>query len=314
MKIATYNVNGINSRLPRLLEWLGEAQPDVACLQEIKTSDETFPIEAIEAAGYCADLARPEGLQRRRGAVAQRRARRTAARPAWRPGRHAQPLSAGRGRRLVVASIYLPNGNPQPGPKFDYKLAWFDRLIAHAATLIGQPRAGAADRRLQRGRHRRRRGHLLRRAHGSNDALLQPESRPPTSACWRRAGPTRSTHCTPAKRSTRSGISSASASERDAGLRIDHLLLNAAATARLTRQASTSTCGRGEAERSRADLGVLRLTITGRARCCGRCPGPKNQTSGDAAGVIGSWPFFARYFCVLAGPNARVFLSWRCVK
>ena len=91
MKIATYNVNGINSRLPRLLEWLEEARPDVACLQEIKTSDETFPIAAIEAAGYSRDLAWPEGLQRRRGAVARRRAARNgcAACPATRTTRTA---------------------------------------------------------------------------------------------------------------------------------------------------------------------------------------------------------------------------------
>ena len=104
MKIATFNVNGITARLPRLLEWLAESQPDVACLQELKTSDETFPVGSAARGRLRRRLARPEGLQRRRHPGARRRPGRAPARPARRPGRHPQPLHRGgdarRGGRL----------------------------------------------------------------------------------------------------------------------------------------------------------------------------------------------------------------------
>ena len=137
LKIATFNVNGVNGRLTRLLEWLDEARPDVACLQEIKTGDATFPALAIEAAGYRAIW---HGQRTHHGVAvlsrigAPREVRRGV------PGddadgqaRYLEADVAG----LRIASVYLPNGNPQPGPKFDYKLAWFERLIGHAQTLIG---------------------------------------------------------------------------------------------------------------------------------------------------------------------------------
>jgi exodeoxyribonuclease-3 len=136
MKIATFNVNGVNGRLPRLLEWLDESRPDVACLQEIKTGDATFPAAAIELAGYgviwhgqpkhhgVAILARDEvPVEVRRGL------------PGDDADDQARYLEA-QVRGVRIACIYLPNGNPQPGPKFDYKLAWFERLIGHAASLM----------------------------------------------------------------------------------------------------------------------------------------------------------------------------------
>ncbi|HKO69070.1 MAG TPA: exodeoxyribonuclease III, partial [Burkholderiaceae bacterium] len=135
MKIATFNVNGITSRLPRLLEWLEESSPDIVCLQELKTSDATFPQLAIQGAGYgaiwhgqkgfngVAILAKgTEPIERRRGL------------PNDLDDTHSRYLEASV-NGLIVGSIYLPNGNPQPGPKFDYKLAWFQRLIDHAAQL-----------------------------------------------------------------------------------------------------------------------------------------------------------------------------------
>jgi exodeoxyribonuclease-3 len=141
MKLATFNVNGINGRLPQLLEWLAESQPDVACLQELKTGDASFPAEAIESAGYgaiwhgqprhhgVAILARGEvPLEVRRGL------------PGDEADAQARYLEA-RVRGMTIASIYLPNGNPQPGPKFDYKLAWFERLSRHAQTLRHQGNA-----------------------------------------------------------------------------------------------------------------------------------------------------------------------------
>ena len=136
MKIATFKVNGVNGRLPRLLEWLAESRPDVACLQEIKTGDATFPIAPIEAAGYRAVW---HGQPRHHGVAILARGSAPVEVRRGLPGddadgqaRYLEARIAG----LRIASLYLPNGNPQPGPKFDFKLAWFERLIGHARTLI----------------------------------------------------------------------------------------------------------------------------------------------------------------------------------
>ena len=137
MKISTFNVNGVNGRLARLLAWLSETAPDVVCLQEIKTGDATFPVQAIEAAGYGAVW---YGQRTHHGVAilarghAPREVRRGL--PGDDGDLQARYLEA-EVNGLRIASVYLPNGNPQPGPKFDYKLAWFDRLIAHAQALIG---------------------------------------------------------------------------------------------------------------------------------------------------------------------------------
>jgi exodeoxyribonuclease-3 len=140
MKIATFNVNGVKDRMPRLLEWLAEAQPDVACLQEVKTGDATFPHEPIEAAGYHVIW---HGMPRHHGVAIL--ARHSAPREVRRglPGddtdaqaRYLEADVSG----LRIASVYLPNGNPVPSPNFDYKLAWFKRLNAHAQTLIASGR------------------------------------------------------------------------------------------------------------------------------------------------------------------------------
>ena len=137
MKIATYNVNGVNGRLPVLLRWLEEAAPDVVCLQELKAPDEKFPAGAIEQAGYgavwhgqkswngVAILARGcTPVETRRGLPGD---------PADVQSRYLEAAVSG----ILFACLYVPNGNPRPGPKFDYKLAWYDRLQAHAAELIG---------------------------------------------------------------------------------------------------------------------------------------------------------------------------------
>ena len=137
LKIATFNVNGVQRRLPRLVEWLTETSPGVLCLQEIKTTDEKCPTEALAKLGYrsiwhgqrshhgVAVLSRDDDLREIRRGL---------------PGdasdfqaRYLEVETYG----LTVASIYLPNGNPQPGPKFDYKLAWCERLIDHAQSMCG---------------------------------------------------------------------------------------------------------------------------------------------------------------------------------
>jgi exodeoxyribonuclease-3 len=147
LKIATFNVNGVNGRLPRLLEWLTETRPDIACLQEIKTGDATFPAAALEAAGYSAVW---HGQRSHHGVAILARGGKPRERRRGLPGddadlqaRYLEAEVDG----VVVASVYLPNGNPQPGPKFDYKLAWFERLIAHAARLArsGEPCVLAGD-------------------------------------------------------------------------------------------------------------------------------------------------------------------------
>ena len=138
MKITTYNVNGIKARLPRLLEYLAEADSDVVCLQELKASDETFPIKDIEAAGYgavwhgqkswngVAVLARgAQPVERQRGLAGEDE------------DEHSRYLEC-EVNGLVVASLYLPNGNPQPGPKSDYKLRWMERLATRARELLAE--------------------------------------------------------------------------------------------------------------------------------------------------------------------------------
>ena len=136
MKIATYNVNGIKSRLPRLLEWLGETQPDVVCLQELKSSDETFPAAEIKAAGYGAVWHGQKGFNGvailARGQEPHLTRKGLPDDPDPSHSRYIEAAVDG----IVIASIYLPNGNPQPGPKFDYKLAWIDTLARHAAELL----------------------------------------------------------------------------------------------------------------------------------------------------------------------------------
>ena len=243
MKIATFNVNGITARLPRLLEWLEEASPDVACLQELKTSDETFPEAAIRAAGYSAVWHGQKGFNgvavlAKGGEVVERRR----GLPGDPDDTHSRYLEASV-HGIVVASIYLPNGNPQPGPKFDYKLAWFDRLIEHAASLKDRgdttvlagdynvvPTDGVED--------------IYSPASWKNDALLQPESR----AAYRRlldqgwADAIHTLH--PGKPIYTFWDYFRNRYARDAGLRIDHLLLNDPAAARL-RSAGVDRAVRG---------------------------------------------------------------------
>ncbi|WP_276503974.1 exodeoxyribonuclease III [Terrimonas pollutisoli] len=136
MKIATYNVNGINGRLPVLLRWLKEAKPDIVCLQELKAMQNKFPEKEILAAGYhsiwngqkswngVAILSRYGEIQELRRVL-----------PGDPKDSHSRYMEAII-NKMVIACLYLPNGNPYPGPKFDYKLKWFRRLSAHAKKLL----------------------------------------------------------------------------------------------------------------------------------------------------------------------------------
>jgi len=141
MKIATYNVNGVNGRLPVLLRWLEESKPDVACLQELKAPQEKFPEQAIKDAGYnciwhgqkswngVAILSRKHAIEEVCRAL-----------PGDPEDLHSRYIEA-KINGITIGCLYLPNGNPAPGPKFDYKLAWFKRLTAHAQDLLsrGEP-------------------------------------------------------------------------------------------------------------------------------------------------------------------------------
>src|ERR1700712_2550874 len=136
MRIATFNINNVNKRLANLLAWLAETKPDVVCLQELKAEDRAFPLAAIEAAGYGAVWRGQRTWNGvailARGATPVVTRRSLPGDPADDQARYIEAAVSG----VLVASIYLPNGNPQPGPKFDYKLAWFERLIGHAQSLL----------------------------------------------------------------------------------------------------------------------------------------------------------------------------------
>ena len=136
MKIATFNVNNINRRLPNLLAWLAAAEPDVVCLQELKATNVQFPRTAIEAAGYGAVWVGQSAwngvaiLARGGEPVVTRKT--LPGDPGDKEARYIEAAVNG----IVIASLYAPNGNPQPGPKFDYKLSWGERLLAHARELF----------------------------------------------------------------------------------------------------------------------------------------------------------------------------------
>ncbi|QBM76345.1 exodeoxyribonuclease III [Sphingomonas sp. AAP5] len=230
MKIVTFNINGIKARLPRLLEYLAEQQPDVVCLQELKTSDETFPEADIRAAGYgvlwhgqkswngVAILAKGQDpVERQRGLEGE---------PEDEHSRYLEAEIDG----LVVASIYLPNGNPQPGPKFDYKLRWIDRLAARARVLLADelPVVLAGDYNVIPNDDDTYSVRAMQ-----DDALMQPESRAGfrtlVAQGWTDALRTRH----PGGGVWTFWDYQAGAWQRDAGFRIDHLLLSPMAADRL---------------------------------------------------------------------------------
>ena len=222
-KIVTYNVNGIKARMERLLEYLAEQQPDVVCLQELKGADETLPVKDIEAAGYGAVWHGQKGFNGvavlAKGQQPVERQRGLAGDP---EDAHSRYLEAEIGD-LIVASIYLPNGNPQPGPKFDYKLKWMERLADRAQALLAEERPVvlAGDYNVIPNDD----DTFSVRAMAS-DALMQPESRERYRALLAQ-GWTDSLRT----RFPGGGVWTfwdyqAGAWQRDAGFRIDHLLLS----------------------------------------------------------------------------------------
>jgi exodeoxyribonuclease-3 len=223
MRIATYNVNGIRSRLPHLLAWLERERPDVACLQELKSLDEGFPADAIRAAGYGALW---KGQRSWNGvAILARGAEPLEARrelPGDRLDEHARYLEAAV-NGLLVGCIYLPNGNPQPGPKFDYKLAWMARLRRHAAALLksGQPVVLCGDYNVVPTD-----ADIYDPRSWRHDALLQPESREQYARLLAQGWTDALRHLYPDVAPFTFWDYFRKHWERNAGLRIDHLLLS----------------------------------------------------------------------------------------
>ncbi len=230
MRIATFNINGINKRLDNLLAWLDEAAPDIALLQELKATDDAFPLAAIEAAGYGAVFA---GQRTWNGVAILARGAEPILTSAELPGdaddRQPRYIEAAVGG-ILVTSIYAPNGNPAPGPKYDYKLRWHDRLATHAASLLaaGVPVVLAGDYNIVP----EPRDIYATRSYADN-ALVQPAARAAFRALieagWRDAlrtiHPDATLYTFWDYRRNRLA--------RDAGLRLDHLLLSPALVPRL---------------------------------------------------------------------------------
>jgi exodeoxyribonuclease-3 len=230
MKIATFNINNVNRRLPNLLRWLRVAKPDVVTLQELKSPDDDFPISAINKAGYGAVW---RGQKTWNGvAILARNADPVLIRtelPGDRDDHEARYIEAAV-NGIIVSSIYLPNGNPQPGPKFDYKLEWFRRLRSHTAKFIKQeiPVVLAGDFNVAPTAL-----DIYPTKSWDKDALIQPKSRAAFKSLvtqgWCDA--IRTLH--PAKPMFTFWDYKRNRWPRDAGLRLDHLLLSPALAPRL---------------------------------------------------------------------------------
>lgn len=230
MRIATFNVNGIKARLSALLDWLGEFQPDVVCLQELKAPQDRFPVDAINAAGYGAIW---DGQSRWNGVAILSRGREPIETRRTLPGdstdeqaRYIEAAVNG----VIVACLYAPNGNPQPGPKFDYKLAWMDRLLAHASDLLAAESAVilAGDFNVIPDEI-----DAYRPERWVKDALFQPEVRERFRRLLQQGWLDAVRHLHPVEPMYTFWDYWREAYSRDDGIRIDHLLLNAAAADRL---------------------------------------------------------------------------------
>jgi exodeoxyribonuclease III len=242
VKIATFNINKVNRRLPNLLQWLGASKPDVVCLQELKCADGDFPVGAIEAAGYAAVWRGQRtwngvAILSRRGATVQTSAA-LPGDPADKEARYIEAAVEG----ILVCCLYLPNGNPQPGPKFDYKLAWFERLAKRARELLqaGVPAVLCGDFNVAPTSF-----DIYPTTSWDNDALIHPKSRAAFARLvgqgWTDA--IREKH--PNDRVYTFWHYMRHRWERDAGLRLDHLLLSPSLAPRL-KEAGVDRTVRGQ--------------------------------------------------------------------
>jgi exodeoxyribonuclease III len=231
MRIVTYNVNGVSARLPGLQRWLGESSADIVCLQELKAPQEKFPEAAIREAGYGVIW---HGQKSWNGVAILVRGAEPKEICRVLPGdpndMHSRYIEASVGE-LIVGCLYLPNGNPAPGPKFDYKLQWLERLIVHAAALVSRPVPVvlAGDFNVIPTER-----DVYKPERWVDDALFRVETREAFARLmgqgWTDA--LRTLHPDATIYTFWDYFRNAYA--RDAGLRIDHLLLNPAAAQRLT--------------------------------------------------------------------------------
>jgi exodeoxyribonuclease-3 len=230
MRIATFNVNGIGSRIGALLQWLEETKPDVACLQELKAPQERFPEAEINAAGYQAIWHGQKSWNGvailARGTKPQEIKRGLPGDPDDEQSRYIEAAIDG----ILVACLYLPNGNPAPGPKFDYKLKWMERLITHAGELIasGAPAVLAGDFNVMPTDI-----DVYKPERWVNDALFRPETRAAFHRLLEQGwiDSLRAMH--PDEKIFTFWDYFRNAFGRDAGLRIDHLLLSPALAPKL---------------------------------------------------------------------------------
>jgi exodeoxyribonuclease-3 len=243
MKIATFNVNGVNGRLPVLLRWLAETQPDIACLQELKAPEERFPEAAVRAAGYHAIW---HGQKSWNGVAILARGRRPVETRRGLPDDpediHSRYIEAAIDG-LVVGCLYLPNGNPAPGPKFDYKLRWFERLTAHAEALLatGAPVVLAGDYNVMPTEI-----DVYAPERWMDDALFRPEVRAAFHGLTRLGWTDALRTLYPGQRLYTFWKYFRNAFARDAGLRIDHLLLSPSLAGRLMGAGSTAPSEAGK--------------------------------------------------------------------
>lgn len=241
MKIATYNVNGINGRLPVLLRWLEETTPDVICLQELKAPQEKFPYDSIRDAGYEAIWHGQKSWNGvailSRVGMPQERVRVLAGDEEDIQSRYLEAEVNG----IIIGCLYLPNGNPAPGPKFDYKLQWFERFTQHAASLVHlkQPVVLTGDYNVMPTEL-----DVYKPERWVKDALFRPESREAFKTLLKQGWTDAIRHLYPDEVIYTFWDYFRNAYERNAGLRIDHFLLNKP-SAKLLKQAEVDRHVRG---------------------------------------------------------------------
>ena len=231
MKIATYNVNGINARLPVLLRWLETSSPDIACLQELKAPDEKIPKEAIEEAGYQAIW---HGQKRWNGVAVLARKEKVQEVRRGLPGDDKDEQSRyleTEIRGIHIGCIYLPNGNPAPGPKYDYKLQWFERLKKHASELLNseKPAILLGDFNVMPTEK-----DVYKPESWKDDALFRPEVRSAFKELLDQGWTDSIRHFYPDKEIYTFWEYFRDSFKRNAGLRIDHILLSPQLVSRLS--------------------------------------------------------------------------------
>jgi exodeoxyribonuclease-3 len=246
MKIATFNINNVNRRLPNLLQWLKAARPDIACLQELKAAEAEFPVDALRKAGYRAVWC---GQKTWNGVAILARGKEPILTRTALPGdpgdtqsRYIEAAVDG----VLVGCIYLPNGNPQPGPKFDYKLAWFKRLQGHARKLLREqmPVVLAGDYNVAPTEL-----DIYPTTSWDDDALVQPASRAAYARLVKQGWTDALRTLHPDERIYTFWHYMRNRWQRNAGLRLDHILLSPILAERL-QDAGVDRAMRGRADAS----------------------------------------------------------------